>query len=35
MSSESAVPYAQTLTRFKNDIKINEHVFGNYPKIEL
>lgn len=35
MSSESATPYAQTLTRFQNDIKINEHVYGNYPKIEL
>lgn len=35
MSSESATPYAQTLTRFQNDIKINEHVFGKYPKIEL
>lgn len=35
MSSESATPYAQILTRFQHDIKINEHVYGNYPKIEL
>lgn len=35
MSSESATPYAQVLTRFQHDIKLNEHVFGNYPKIKL
>jgi len=35
MSSQSATPYAQLLTRFQHDIKLNEHVFGNYPKIEL
>lgn len=35
MSSESATPYAQILTRFQHDMKLNEHVFGNYPKIEL
>ncbi len=35
MSSESATPYAQTLTRFQSSLKLDEHVFGNYPKIEL
>jgi hypothetical protein len=35
MSSESATPYAQVLTRFKNDLKLDEYNIGNYPKIEL
>lgn len=32
---ESAKPYVQTLTRFKNDLKLEEHNLGNYPRIEL
>ena len=35
MSSESAMPYTQTLTRFQNSLKLEEYVFGNYPRIEL
>jgi hypothetical protein len=35
MSSESATPYAQTLTRFKDQLDLNEYNLGNYPKIEL
>ena len=35
MSSESATPYAQTLTRFKDKLNLSDYNFGNYPKIEL
>jgi len=35
MSSESAQPYAQTLTRFQSSLKLDEYVFGNYPRVEL
>jgi hypothetical protein len=35
MSSESATPYAQTLTRFKDQLDLNEYNLGNYPRIEL
>jgi hypothetical protein len=35
MSSESATPYAQTLTRFKDQLDLNEYNLGNYPKLEL
>ncbi|MEY2912201.1 MAG: hypothetical protein RLZZ184_1510 [Cyanobacteriota bacterium] len=35
MSSESATPYAMTLTRFQSSLKLDEYVFGNYPRIEL
>lgn len=35
MSSESASPYAQTLTRFKDNLKLEEYNLGNYPRIEL
>jgi hypothetical protein len=35
MSSESASPYAQTLTRFKDQLDLNEYNLGNYPMLEL
>ena len=35
MSSESASPYAQTLTRFKDNLKLEEYNLGNYPSVEL
>jgi hypothetical protein len=35
MSSESATPYAQTLTRFKDQLDLNEYNLGNYPMLEL
>ena len=35
MSSESASPYAQTLTRFKDNLKLEEYNLGNYPMLEL
>jgi hypothetical protein len=32
---ESAKPYVQTLTRFKDVLNLSEYNFGNYPRIEL
>jgi hypothetical protein len=35
MSVESATPYAQILTRFKNDLKLSDYSMGNYPRLEI
>jgi hypothetical protein len=35
VSLESARPYVQTLTRFKDDLKLGEKEMGMYPKVEL
>jgi hypothetical protein len=32
---ESARPYVQTLTRFKDDLKLGEKEMGMYPRVEL
>ena len=35
MNLESAKPYAQVLTRFKNDINLGDLGMGNYPRLEI